>query len=286
MVVVVRLLVLVIAWSAGALAGCHREPEPAQKASVLSLGAGPGTGASASAHQRPPTVVPRVLGSMVHDRAWFTQGLAFWEGRLFEGTGMYGESLVHEIDPHTGSEVRRVADDALLFGEGITVFRGELYQLTWKEHECEVFDPNTLRKRRELAYDGEGWGITSDGDFLVTSDGSDTLSYRDPESFRVVRAVAVTFAGEPLLELNELENVRGEIWANVWQTDFIVRIAPSTGRVIGRLDLAGIQSFEERSRDADDVLNGIAFDERGGRVLITGKRWARLFEIGLPAVEP
>ena len=197
---------------------------------------------------------------------------------------MYGESLVHEIDPHTGSEVRRVADDALLFGEGITVFRGELYQLTWKEHECEVFDPNTLRKRRELAYDGEGWGITSDGDFLVTSDGSDTLSYRDPESFRVVRTVAVTFAGEPLLELNELENVRGEIWGERLADGLHRAHRAEHGARDRAARLAGIQSFEERSRDADDVLNGIAFDERGGRVLITGKRWARIFEIGLPAV--
>ncbi len=266
--------------SAGACGGCHRDSEPAQKASPAAT-ASAGSPTLANGRPRVPTVVPQIVTSMAHGHGWFTQGLAFWEGRLFEGTGMYGESLVHELDPHTGSEMRKVPDDALLFGEGITVFHDELYQLTWREHECVVYDADTLHPKRTLAYDGEGWGLTNDGESLITSDGSSTLSYRDPETFRVEKVLPVTYEGEPLLELNELEMVRGEIWANVWQTDFIVRISPKNGHVVGRLDLSGIQSFEEKSRDPDDVLNGIAFDERSGRILVTGKRWKRVFEIGV-----
>ncbi len=280
-----------------ALLGCHREPEPARNApaanadgaaasAVVAAAAPMSTTSGRAPHDRPPTLAPRAVSSMPHDHAWFTQGLAFWEGRLFEGTGMYGESLVHELDAHGGTELRHASDDAHLFGEGVTVFHGELYQLTWKEHVCEVFDPESLRKRREIPYEGEGWGLTSDGDWLVTSDGSATLSYRDPATFRVVRTVPVTFEGRPLDELNELENVRGEIWANVWQSDFIVRISPKDGRVVGRLDLSAIRPAADRSDDPDDVLNGIAFDERSGRVLITGKRWTRIFEIEAPAASP
>ena len=272
--------------SAGACSGCHRPTEPAQKASPAAVGTGsaaaPGPATLANGQPRVPTVVPKLVTTMAHDRDSFTQGLAFWEGRLFEGTGMYGESLVHEIDPRTGSEIRKVPDDALFFGEGITVFHDELYQLTWREHECVVYDADTLHKKRVLAYDGEGWGLTNDGESLITSDGSSTLSYRDPETFRVEKLLPVSYEGEPLLELNELEMIRGEIWANVWQTDFIVRISPENGRVVGRLDLSGLQSFGEKSPDADDVLNGIAFDERSGRILVTGKRWKRVFEIEVP----
>ncbi len=266
--------------SAGACSGCHRDTEPAQKASPVGT-ASAALPPLASGRPRVPTVVPQIVSSMAHDHGWFTQGLAFWEGRLFEGTGMYGESLVHELDPHTGGELRKVPDDALLFGEGVTVFHDELYQLTWQEHECVVYDAATLHEKRVLAYDGEGWGVTNDGESLITSDGSSTLSYRDPETFRVEKLLPVTYEGEPLLELNELEMVRGEIWANVWQTDFIVRISPKNGHVVGRLDLSGLQSFGEKSRDPDDVLNGIAFDERSGRILVTGKRWKRVFEIAV-----
>jgi glutamine cyclotransferase len=273
--------------AAGASCGCHREPEPMQKGAVVDGAVAIVAGStSVVPHGRVPTIAPRSMASMAHERAWFTQGLAFWDGRLFEGTGMYGESLVQELDAHTGSELRHATDDVHLFGEGITIFHGELFQLTWKEHVCEVFDPDSLRKRREIPYEGEGWGMTSDGEWIVTSDGSDVLSYRDPGTFRVVRKVPVTFDGRPLDELNELENVRGEIWANVWQSDFIVRISPKDGRVVGRLDLSGIQPAADRSGDPDDVLNGIAFDERGGRLLITGKRWTRIFEIEAPLAAP
>ena len=261
---------------ASSLAGCHRDAEPTQKATTAAAPV-------ANERRRVPTVVPGVVTSMGHAHGWFTQGLAFSEGRLFEGTGMYGESQVLELDPRSGRELRHVTDDALLFGEGVTVFRGELYQLTWREHVCLVYDAATLKLRRQIAYDGEGWGITSDGDSIVTSDGSSTLSYRDPQTFRVLHTLPVTYEEAPLVELNELEMVRGEIWANVWQTDFIVRISPATGRVIGRLDLSAIRSSGERSSDPDDVLNGIAFDERSGRILVTGKRWPRVFEIALPA---
>jgi glutamine cyclotransferase len=216
---------------------------------------------------------------MPHDRTAFTEGLAFWRGRLFESTGLYGHSLLRELDPRTGTELRRVALPDALFGEGITVLDGKLYQLTWMEHRCLVYDADTLRLVAELPYDAEGWGLANDGHLLITSDGSEWIRFRDPATMKVVRELRVIDSVRALQSINELEVVRGELWANVWHTPFIVRISLEDGHITAKLDLAEVVSSSQRSTDRDDVLNGIAFDDRTGRLVVTGKRWPLMFDI-------
>lgn len=158
---------------------------------------------------------------------------------------------------------------------------GKIYELTWKEHRCFVYDVDTFRKLEELAYEGEGWGLANDGTYLLTSDGSSKISFRDRRTMAVVRSIPVLYDGKPVTNLNELEVVNGYIWANIWFTDTIVRIAINSGLVVEVLNTASILPQGLRSSDPDDVLNGIAFDERSGRLLVTGKRWPLMFEISV-----
>ena len=221
-------------------------------------------------------------GALPHDRTSFTEGLAFWHGRLFESSGLYGQSVLRELDPRSGRALRQAALAATYFGEGITILNGSLYQLTWKEHTCLVYDAASFQPQRELTYDGEGWGMTNDGSSLITSDGSAQLRYRDPASFRVTRTLRVTSAGRPVENLNELEYIHGEIWANVWPTSTIVRISPGDGHVIAVLDAGKLFEAALRSGNPDDVLNGIAFDPASGTLLVTGKRWPTIYQLALP----
>ncbi|MBC7978235.1 MAG: glutaminyl-peptide cyclotransferase [Myxococcales bacterium] len=223
-----------------------------------------------------------MVDSLPHAHTAFTQGLAFWEGRLFEGTGMHGESFIRELDPDTGRELRRAALDAKYFGEGITILNGRLFQLTWQEHTCLVYDAATFRKLDELAYEGEGWGLTNDGTSLITSDGSEWIRFRDASSFKVTRSIQVTLAGRPVPRINELEYIHGEIWANVWFDKAILRISPADGRVVAVLDASKLVDSTPRSNEVDDVLNGIAFDPASGSLLVTGKRWPVIYKIERP----
>lgn len=230
----------------------------------------------------PSLALAAVVGDLPHDRTAFTQGLAFWQGRLFEGTGLYGESIIRELDPGSGRELRRAALDGKYFGEGITIWNGRLYQLTWREHRCLVHDAASFHRLDELAYEGEGWGLTNDGTSLIMSDGSEWIRYRDPASFQVTRSIRVTLAGRPVQRLNELEYIHDEIWANVWYSDMILRISPGDGHVIAMLDASKILDRTARSSDADDILNGIAFDPASGNLLLTGKRWPAIYKVALP----
>jgi glutamine cyclotransferase len=258
--------------------GCeNRQPKASPPAA-------PGPIVSDAARDAPgPSLSPAaVVGELPHDRTAFTQGLAFWQGRLFEGTGQYGESIVRELDPGSGRELRRVALDGKDFGEGITIWNGRLYQLTWQEHRCLVYDAASLHRLDELTYEGEGWGLTNDGTSLIMSDGSEWIRYRDPASFRVTRSIRVTLAGHPVPRLNELEYIHDEIWANVWYSAMILRIAPGDGHVIAILDASNIVDRTARANDVDDVLNGIAFDPASGGLLVTGKRWPAIYKVALP----
>jgi glutamine cyclotransferase len=234
-------------------------------------------------HTAPTPTVPhrtlKVNATLSHSRAAFTQGLAFAHGRLFEGTGLYGSSSIRELDPITGDELRRAEVDDAYFGEGITVFDGRIYELTWREHRCFVYDVDTFKQLAELSYDGDGWGLTNDGTHLIMSDGSSELRFRDPKTMAVVRSISVRYDGKPVTDLNELEYVNGTIWANVWRSDAILRIDAKDGRVLEVIDTASSLPPETRSADPDDVLNGIAFDEQSGRLLITGKRWPLMFDV-------
>ncbi len=210
-----------------------------------------------------------------HDASAFTQGLLWKDGKLFESTGLEGKSEMREVDAATGQVVRRFKLPAPFFGEGLAFLGGKFYYLTWQSKTGFVFDAN-FKPLARFSYANEGWGLTSDGKRLLQSDGSDVLTWRDPKNFASLGQVRVTRNGAPQRNLNELEWIRGYIWANVWQTDEIVVIDPKTGQVVAQLDLGGLLKSHERT-GREDVLNGIAYDAQNGRVFVTGKNWPKLF---------
>jgi glutamine cyclotransferase len=219
----------------------------------------------------------RIVRSYPHDPQAFTQGLTYADGVLYEGTGLNGQSSIRKVKLENGEvlQIRRMASH--YFGEGITLWQGSLVQLTWQAEIGFVYDRQTFEPRGTFQYKGEGWGLTHDGTRLVMSDGSPTLRFLDPRSFKETGTLVVRDAGTPVDDLNELEFVKGEIYANVWQQERIARISPRTGRVTAWIDLRGLLSPREAA--GVDVLNGIAYDASGDRLFVTGKLWPRLFEI-------
>lgn len=216
---------------------------------------------------------------MPHDSAAFTEGLLWKDGFLFESTGLEGKSDVRRVDPASGQILSRWKLPAQYFGEGLAFLNGKFYNLTWQTKVGFVLDEG-FKPLARFAYKNEGWGLTTDGQRLLQSDGTDTLTWRDPKNFASLGTLKVTRNGAPVRDLNELEWVRGYVWANVWQTDEIVVIDPQNGRVVGQLDLSGILSAQVRT-GREDVLNGIAYDAQGGRLFVTGKNWPRTFVIGV-----
>jgi glutamine cyclotransferase len=219
----------------------------------------------------------RVVRAYPHDRGAFTQGLLWLDGYLYEGTGLNGRSGIRKVQLETGRVVQQQSIAQQFFGEGVAVFGSSLYQLTWQNGVAFVYDRATFKLQKQFTYTGEGWGLTSDGRRLIMSDGTEYLRFLDPATFRETGRVRVTDAGRPVTQLNELEYIRGEVYANVWQTDRIARINPNTGRVNSWIDLSGLLSVLERP--GVDVLNGIAYDPQGDRLFVTGKLWPRVFEI-------
>src|SRR3954464_5250632 len=217
----------------------------------------------------------QMIRSFPHDAEAFTQGLEYVDGFLYEGTGLNGRSSIRRVALDTGAVVQRRAVGPEHFGEGITIWEDRLFELTWQSQIALVYDRRTFQPIRSFSYKGEGWGLTHDASSLIMSDGSAALRFLDPGTFRERRRVTVTDAGVPVKDLNELEFVKGEVWANVWTTDFIARIDPAVGRVSGWIDLRGLLPPRERAGDA--VLNGIAYDAAADRVFVTGKLWPRLF---------
>jgi glutamine cyclotransferase len=224
-----------------------------------------------------PTSGHVVVKTYPHDRDAFTQGLQFVDGVLYEGTGLNGRSSVRRVDLQTGRVLQRHDLPEEYFGEGITVWQSTIVQLTYRSGVALVYDRATFAPLKRFAYQGEGWGLTHDGRSLIMSDGSDYLRLLDPATFAERRRVHVTANGEPLKNLNELEFVKGEILANVWQTDYLARIDPATGHVTGYIDLRGLLTPRERA--SADVLNGIAYDASTDRLFVTGKLWPKVFEI-------
>jgi glutaminyl-peptide cyclotransferase len=232
---------------------------------------------------RPDAAIPAYGYSIVrtypHDRDAFTQGLQYVDGVLYEGTGLQGRSSIRKVDLESGRILQQRDVPAEYFGEGITIWKSELFQLTYQSGTAFVYDRLTFAPRRSFNYVGEGWGLTQDGKSLIMSDGTEYLRFLDPATFAERRRVRVTAGGAPLKSLNELEYVKGEVFANVWQTDQIARIDPSSGRVLGYIDLRGL--LNPRELRSADVLNGIAYDPAGDRLFVTGKLWPKLFEIKL-----
>jgi len=220
-----------------------------------------------------------VVATFPHDPEAFTQGLHVYDGQLYESTGQYGRSSIRRVDLRSGRVEQSVPLNFTYFGEGMTILGGRIYQLTWKSQTAFVYDLASFELLDTKRYRGEGWGLTHDGEALIVSDGSATLSYYDPDDFELLRTLEVHDQGRSVTLLNELEYVDGEIWANIWYDDRIVRISPETGEVLAWIDLSRLLPRLQRSADA--VLNGIAYDAEADRLFVTGKNWSQLFEIEL-----
>jgi glutamine cyclotransferase len=256
-----------------------RQPRVFASLLILVLLAAPACSDSATAQGPTPGYV--LVDTFPHDNEAFTQGLAFWKGRFFEGTGLEGRSTLREVDLETGDVLRSrdLADH--LFGEGITIFNGRVYQLTWQNHRAFVYRPENFdRVLRTFRYQTEGWGLTHNGSRLIMSDGTNVLRFRDPRTFRVTRRLEVTNNGDPVQKLNELEWINGEIFANVFTTNFIVRIDPRSGEVLQTIDLSTLRQMENAQGDPN-VTNGIAYLRSEDRLFVTGKLWRNVYEIRL-----
>jgi glutaminyl-peptide cyclotransferase len=251
--------------------------KPFLLAALLSAAAVLPTAANARAPQSPDGY--HIVRVYPHDPDAFTQGLVYVDGHLYESTGLNGRSSLRMVDLATGKVLQHRDLPAEYFGEGLTNWGGSLVQLTWKAGTALVYDRFSFTVQRTLHYAGEGWGLTQDGKSLIMSDGSSVLRFLNPLSFRELRRLSVVDEnGRPVLALNELEYIHGEIYANVWHSDRIARISPRTGKVSGWIDLSGLMDKSQLS-DPDAVLNGIAYDSRFDRLFVTGKLWPKLFEI-------
>lgn len=222
----------------------------------------------------------RVANAYPHDPEAFTQGLLYYQGVFYEGTGLWGRSSIRKVELETGKVLQVEAIAPEHFGEGIALWGDELIQLTWRSNVGFVYDRETFAPLHEFSYPTEGWGITHDGRRLIVSDGTSTLYFWDPATFKETGRIEVKDGDQPVVNLNELEYVDGQVFANVWQSDRIARIDPDAGRVLGWIDLKGLLSAQDRA-GTEDVLNGIAYDAQGKRLFVTGKLWPKVFEIEL-----
>jgi len=232
--------------------------------------------------QRPPEYIFKVIRTFPHDSDAFTQGLAYRDGFLYEGTGLNGRSSLRKVQLETGKVVQRINLASDYFGEGIAVLNNQIFQLTWQSHIGFVYDVNDFHLLRRFSYSGEGWGLATDGHDLYMSDGTPEIRVLDPATFSEKRRFTVHDGSTRIKELNELEWVEGELFANIWQTDRIARISPQTGDVVGWIDLKGLLS-PVYSTEQGAVLNGIAYDSARKRLFVTGKLWPNIFEIRLIA---
>lgn len=215
-----------------------------------------------------------------HDPNAFTQGLVFHDGNFLESTGEVGHSSLRRVDIDNGSVLQKVDVPPPYFAEGITLLKGKIYQLTWQHQVGFIYDALSFEKTGQFKYDGEGWGLANDGQSLILSDGTNRIRFLNPDNFQVTKTIAVLDGKTAVAEINELEYVQGEIYANIWHADRIARIDPNTGKVVGWINLAGLLKPGE-VQDEEAVLNGIAYDEASGRLFITGKLWPKIFEVRL-----
>jgi glutamine cyclotransferase len=256
------------------LAGCDARP-PA----TINQSPPPPVATTNASPSATPMYSYEVVHTFPHHSKAFTQGLVFLDGVILESTGLNGQSTLRRVELATGKVLQQVAVPDQYFAEGLAVLNGKLFQLTWQNGKGFVYDLETLRLEMEFTYAGEGWGLTTDGRLLIQSDGTDQLRFVDPITFDVKRRLNVSDQGRPVNRLNELEYIKGEIFANVWGTDLVMRIDPATGKVLGIVDFSGLLSSQERART--DVLNGIAYDAKSDRLFVTGKLWPKLFEVRL-----
>jgi glutamine cyclotransferase len=227
-----------------------------------------------------PVYTYEVVNSWPHDPKAFTQGLVFYDKNLYESTGHHGLSTLRRVELKSGKVKKKIDVPDEYFAEGMTIFQDKIYQLTWQSHKGFVYDLKDFERQGEFSYWNEGWGLTHDDKYLIMSDGTNQLRVLDPANFSLVRTISVFDHGQPLMSLNELEYIKGEIYANIWHSDRIVRIDPANGNILAWIDLTGLRP-PDVDNDTDNVLNGIAYDDKEDRLFVTGKRWTKLFEIRL-----
>jgi glutaminyl-peptide cyclotransferase len=249
--------------------------------SVAICGCGPSMEAGST-----PEYTYQIVHTYPHDRGAFTEGLFYLNGFLYEGTGMEGFSDIRKVKLETGEVLQKHVISEAYFGEGIIAWKDRLIELTWKTGIGFIYDLNTFALQKEFHYAGEGWSLTTDGKRIIMDDGTAQIRFWDTETLQETGRITVTDQGQPVEHLNELEWVKGEIYANIWMTDKIARIDPVSGKVVGWIDCTGLLPPQDRidipdSPQQTDVLNGIAYDAKGDRLFVTGKRWPKLFEIKL-----
>jgi glutaminyl-peptide cyclotransferase len=228
-----------------------------------------------------PTYGYQIIHAYPHDPGAFTEGLFFLGGGLYESTGLEGRSSIRRVRLKTGEVLQKLDIPSQYFGEGIVNWKGTLIELTWRSQVGFVYDLRTFRQLRRFSYPGEGWALTQDGRRIIMSDGTPDIRFLDPQTLKETGRITVTDDGQPVHNINELEWVKGEIFANIWQTDRIARIDPASGAVVGWIDLSGLRASSGAGDDPNAVLNGIAYDAKDDRLFVTGKLWPKLFEIRL-----
>ena len=233
------------------------------------------------AYAEPSLYTYEIVRKYPHDPNAFTQGLVYLEGVLYEGTGINGRSSLRKVELASGQVLQQRDIEQRFFGEGIAIFANRVLQITWQSKTAFAYDLDTFEPLAQFSYATEGWGLTHDGERLIMSDGTSTLYFRDPFSFEQTGQIAVRQGDKPVANLNELEYINGEVYANIWQTDHIARIDTESGQITAWIDLSGLLSAEDRGGRRVDVLNGIAYDQRNDRLFVTGKWWPTLYEIKL-----
>lgn len=226
-----------------------------------------------------PFISYTVVATHAHDTSFFTEGLEFYQGSLIESTGLEGKSKLVQYDLESGAVKKQIALPASSFGEGVTVFRDTVYQLTYRESKVNVYGINEFKKIKELPFSGEGWGLTNDSTSLIASNGSNSLYYYEPGTFRLLKKVEVTENDVPAVNLNELEYINGFVYANQWQMNYILKIDPATGNVVAKMDLSAVAQQEKLANPDAEFLNGIAYNPVTGKVYITGKNWAKIYQV-------
>ncbi len=224
-----------------------------------------------------PVLTVKLVRTYTHDPHAFTQGLEYYGGYLYESTGIAGQSTLRKVALDTGQVIQKVSLPSEYFGEGLTIFRGKIYQLTWLSKKGFVYNLRTFQQVAEFRYETEGWGLTHDDKSLIMTDGTNKIRYIDPASFAVTRTIELYAEGQGVVNLNELEYVKGEILANIWHSTRIARVAPRSGQVVAWIDLGSIVAREPHREE--EVLNGIAYDKAADRLFVTGKKWSKLYEI-------
>jgi glutamine cyclotransferase len=275
-------ILVVISVALVPLTGCDKNSSSYTSNSVPAIPSGPSEQESSKATNAAeiPIYTYEIINTYPHDPGAFTQGLVFLDGALLESTGLNGQSSLRKVDLETGRVLKRAEVPAQYFAEGLAVLGDKLFQLTWQNHKGFVYNLESFQLEKEFTYDGEGWGLTTDGHWLILSDGTDQIRFLDPVTFEVKQTIHVLDRGRSVDRLNELEYINGEIYANIWGANYVVRIDPATGRIKGVIDFTGLLAPQDRTIDTD-VLNGIAYDAKEDRLFITGKRWPKLFEVRL-----